>query len=52
MNYSTTLNNFLNSYNILESCMIDEPESMKLIISSKASLREDIFRVLSLISDL
>ncbi len=51
-NHSTTLNNFLNSYNILESCMIDEPELMKLIISSKASLREDIFRVLSLISDL
>ena len=51
-NHSTTLNNFLNSYNILESCMIDEPELMKLIISSKASLREDIFRVLSSISDL
>lgn len=51
-NHSTTLNNFLNSYNILESCMIDEPELMKLIIGSKSSLREDIFRVLSLISDL
>lgn len=50
--YSNLLNSILQNYNNIEASMIDDPESMKLIISSKASLREDIFRVLSLISDL
>ena len=50
--YSNLLNSILQNYNTIEASMIDDPESMKLIISSKTSLREDIFRVLSLISDL
>lgn len=50
--YSNLLNSILQNYNNIEASMIDDPESMKLIISSKTSLREDIFRVLSLISDL
>ena len=50
--YSNLLNSILQNYNNIEASMIDDPESMKIIISSKASLREDIFRVLSLISDL